>query len=54
MSSQETAADILNGLSPEGKKLAERVYRLEAEHLHIKNPSLLKDKIVEAVKELAK
>lgn len=54
MSSQGTAADILDGLSPDARKLAMRVHQLEKEFLHVKNPTRLTDEIVKAAKELAK
>ncbi|RIH61294.1 hypothetical protein D3C59_11355 [Streptomyces sp. SHP22-7] len=54
MSTEETAEDILNALSQDGKRLAQRVLQLERENLHVKNPTLLTGKIVEAAKELAK
>lgn len=54
MSDQKTAEEILRDLSPEAKELAKRVLRLERENLHIKNPTLLVGKIVDAAKELAR
>ncbi|WP_269857981.1 hypothetical protein [Streptomyces sp. RPT161] len=54
MNAQETAKEILNSLSPEARILAKRVLELEREFLHVKNPTLLTPKIIEAVKELAK
>ncbi|MGW0660093.1 hypothetical protein [Streptodolium elevatio] len=46
--------DILDRLSPQARELTQRVLQLEREHLHVKNPSLLPSKIVEAAKELAR
>ncbi len=54
VNAQETAKEILNSLSPEARILAKRVLELEREFLHVKNPTLLTPKIIEAVKELAK
>ncbi|GGV99969.1 hypothetical protein [Streptomyces narbonensis] len=54
MNDHQTAQDILNELSPEGMKLAKRVLELERENLHIKSPTILVSKVVEAAKELAK
>ena len=42
------------GVSPEARKLVAKVWQLEREHLHVKNPTLLTDEIVRAAKELAK
>lgn len=54
MNDQKTAEEILGALSPEAMKLARRVMQLERENLHIKNPTILISKIVEAARELAK
>jgi len=51
---QESAEQILNALSDDAKKLAKRVLELEKEYLHVKNPTLLPGKIVDAAKEYAK
>jgi hypothetical protein len=54
VTTQQTPAEILNELSPEAKRLAQRVWQLERQYLHVKNPTLLTDEIVRAAKELAK
>ncbi|MDT0270877.1 hypothetical protein RM844_31870 [Streptomyces sp. DSM 44915] len=54
MNAQETAKEILENLSPEARILAKRVLTLEREYLHVKNPTLLTSKIMDAAKELAK
>ncbi|ONK12576.1 hypothetical protein STBA_33240 [Streptomyces sp. MP131-18] len=54
MNAQETAKEILNKLSPEARILAKRVLELEREYLHVKTPTLLTNKIIEAAKEHAK
>lgn len=54
MNAQVTAKEILNNLSPEARILAKRVLELEREYLHVKNPTLLTNKIIEAAKEHAK
>lgn len=54
MSDQKTIEDILQSLSPEALELAKRVLALERENLHIKNPTMLVPKIMEAAKELAR
>ncbi|MFC8721922.1 hypothetical protein [Kitasatospora sp. NPDC057198] len=54
MSDQQTAREILDALSPEARKLVGRVFELERQYLHVKNPSMLTDEIVRAAKELAK
>lgn len=54
MSTPETLEDIFSSLSPEARKLVAKVWQLEREHLHVKNPTLLTDEIVKAAKELAK
>lgn len=53
MSTQQTPREILNELSPEAKTLAQRVWQMERQYLHIKNPTLLADEIVRVAKELA-
>ncbi|MFF3947140.1 hypothetical protein ACFYYN_20255 [Streptomyces sp. NPDC001902] len=54
MSTQQTPREILDALSPEAKTLAQRVWQMERQYLHVKNPSMLTDEIVRAAKELAK
>jgi len=54
MNAQETAKEILNGLSPEARELAKRVLELEREYLHVQNPTRLTGQIIDAAKELAK
>jgi hypothetical protein len=49
-----TAEEILGALSPEALKLAKSVMALERENLHIKNPTMLVPKIVDAARELTK
>ncbi|WP_281174570.1 hypothetical protein [Embleya scabrispora] len=41
-------------MSPEAQQLAKRVLQLEKEYLHVKSPSLLTPKIMEAAKELTR
>ncbi|MFJ2805060.1 hypothetical protein [Kitasatospora sp. NPDC087271] len=54
MTTQQTPREILNELSPEAKALAQRVWQMERQYLHVKNPTLLTEEIVRAAKELAK
>jgi hypothetical protein len=54
MEATESLKDIMEGLAPEARKLVARVWQLERENLHVKNPTLLTDEIVRAAKELAK
>ncbi|MCQ8193141.1 hypothetical protein [Streptomyces rugosispiralis] len=54
LSDQRTAEAILGALSPEAMKLAKNVMGLERENLHIKNPTMLVQKIVDATRELTK
>ncbi|GGK44961.1 hypothetical protein Ppa06_00630 [Planomonospora parontospora subsp. parontospora] len=54
MDDGKTAQEILDELSPEAKKLAQRVLELEREFLHIKNPTMIVSKIADAAKELVK
>ncbi|MEU6996697.1 hypothetical protein [Nonomuraea sp. NPDC046570] len=54
MDDRKTAEEILNALSPDAMKLAQRVLELEREFLHIKNPTMIVSKIVDTAKELTK
>ncbi|MFF5336862.1 hypothetical protein [Streptomyces sp. NPDC013181] len=54
MGTTESLTDIMDGLTPEARKLVAKVWQLERENLHVKNPTLLADDIVRAAKELAK
>jgi hypothetical protein len=54
LSDQKTAQNILDGLSPDAKNLAKRVLELEREFLHIKNPTMIVTKIVDAAKDPTK
>ncbi|MGC0423348.1 hypothetical protein [Embleya sp. AB8] len=54
MTTRETPIQILEALSPAAQQLAKRVLQLEKEYLHVKKPSLLTNRIVEAAKELTR
>ncbi len=52
--SQYTARDVLNELSPEARKLAQKVIQIENKHLDVQNPTQVVPGIVDAVKGLTK